>query len=268
MDVKKAPAPAAKESKKKTNKPRNEMLAAGIMRFSKSAMYHKRGIWKMKKAGLKPKEKAARQANTVEKQVGGQGNGGTRKVLKKKSPRFYPTEDKRGKRNQRKARTSEKGEKVTRHSKKLRKSIVPGAVLILLAGRHKGRRVVFLKQLESGLLLVTGPWKINGVPLRRVNQRYVIATKTRINVASVNLGENLNDKYFSRVKAKASKDAGIFDQKKEGYKPSDQKVKDQVDIDNQILATIKKEADGKSLRGYLSSVFQLKNKEYPHLMVF
>ncbi|OQV25133.1 60S ribosomal protein L6 [Hypsibius exemplaris] len=241
------------------------------MRFSKSAMYHKRGIWKAKAAGAgkKAKPAAARPSNVVEKTVKGDKNGGTRKVLKQKAPKFYPTEDLRGRRNQKKShKVDNREKKPTRHSKKLRSSITPGTVLILLAGKHKGKHVVFLKQLESGLLLITGPWKINGAPLRRVNQRLVIATKTKLDISKVNVDASINDAYFRRIKAKSSKDAGIFDQKKEEYKPSEQRVKDQVAVDQQLLTAIKAHPDGKAFRGYLSSLFQLKNKQYPHEMVF
>lgn len=75
------------------------------------------------------------------------------KELIMQAPRFYPAED---------VKTPLK-RRAVKKATKLRSSITPGTVLILLAGRFKGKRAVFLKQLPSGLLLVTGPFKINGV---------------------------------------------------------------------------------------------------------
>merc|ERR1719301_3984 len=84
---------------------------------------------------------------------------------------------------------------------KLKASLTPGSVCILLAGRYRGKRVIFLKQLKSGLMLVTGPHGVNGVPLRRVNQAYVIATKTKVSVAGVKT-DAVKDAFFAREKGK------------------------------------------------------------------
>jgi large subunit ribosomal protein L6e len=149
---------------------RSKQLAPGVGRFSRSQATSRRGLYK----GLKKSDKPAPADAPAFKEVtvGGDKNGGTRLVPTSKAPRFYPAEDVR------QPKKSRKSPKPT----KLRSSITPGTVLILLAGRFRGKRVVFLKQLESGLLLVTGPYKVNGVPLRRVNQAYVIATSTKLDL--------------------------------------------------------------------------------------
>merc|ERR1712091_654905 len=174
----------------------------------------------------------------------------------KKETRYYPAEDVKSK-----LRNNHNNSRQT----KLRSSITPGTVLILLAGRHKGKRVVFLKQLESGLLLVTGPYKVNGVPLRRVPQSYVIATKTKINVDGLDIPASVSEGMFAREgKKKKSADA-MFEEAAEGYKPSDERKEAQQAVDDQILPKI---SGVDHLRKYMSSLFTLRKGQYPHAMVF
>merc|ERR1739848_56896 len=168
--------------------------------------------------------------------------GGTRLARAKKLANDYPTQ-----------LAPAKGTSVnffSKHARKLRPSLSAGVVAIVLAGIHKGKRVIVLKQLETGLLLVTGPHKLNGCPLRRINQRYLLATSAKVDLAGVAVPENVNDKYFARVKAEkaAKKEGDIFDAKKEAYKPSEQRKKDQVTVDTQVLEAIKKHGDGKVLK--------------------
>lgn len=70
------------------------------------------------------------------------------------------------------------------------------------------------------MLLVTGPFKVNGVPLRRVNARYVIATS--LNVGLEGLDTKVIDKvsqkgYFTEGKSKDKKGEEAFF--KQGEKP-------------------------------------------------
>eukprot|EP00931_Biecheleriopsis_adriatica_P042822 TRINITY_DN2442_c1_g1_i7.p2 TRINITY_DN2442_c1_g1~~TRINITY_DN2442_c1_g1_i7.p2 ORF type:complete len:182 (+),score=74.90 TRINITY_DN2442_c1_g1_i7:83-628(+) len=147
----------------------------------------------------------------------------------------------------------------------LKKNITPGSVLILLAGRFRGRRVVFLKQLESGLLLVTGPYAINGVPLRRVNQRYCIATSTKVDLKGADY-KSVDDKYFARTadKKKAGKsEEGFFSADKAKSEMSQEKKDGQKKMEESIVKGLA--ADMKS---YLKARFSLTANMYPHELKF
>jgi len=176
-----------------------------------------------------------------------------------KASKWYPTEDEAAPKKVRK----------TINAHVPRSSLTPGTVLILLSGRFRGKRVVFLKHISQGVLLVTGPFKVNGVPLRRVNARYVIATSQKLDLSGVNqakIDEIASDRYFAREKneKKASEEA-FFKQgeKPEKKKPTSSRAADQKTVDKAILSSINKDA---LLRSYLASTFSLRKGDKPHLM--
>merc|ERR1711907_192892 len=174
-----------------------------------------------------------------------------------KAGRYYPAEDVKKKLGNHHNTTKQT---------KLRANITPGTVLILLAGHFKGQRVVFLKQLDSGLLLITGPYSINGVPLRRVPQSYVISTQTKIDISGVTIPGEVNDEMFKKPKvAKKKNDETFFEKEKTSEGVSDARKALQKKVDDKIVAEA-----GKTplLKEYLSSKFSLKKGDKPHLMTF
>ena len=135
-----------------------------------------------------------------------------------------------------------------------------------MAGRFRGKRVVCLKALDSGLLLVSGPYKINGVPLRRVNAAYVIATSTKIDVSSVDV-KSIDDKYFSRASdaKKEGEDEFFLGDAPKPAVVSDQRKADQKKVDDALLKAV---GAVPMLEGYLAAQFTLTSGDKPHLMKF
>lgn len=247
---------------------RNSALTSSLGRLSKTQLKAKKGYHKRldKPAATAASKEDTSASETKEKEIGGSKNGGKRLIPVHKAPRFYPAEDISKSKISRKSSSKSS-------SASLRKTITPGTILILLAGKFRGKRVVYLKQLPSGLLLVTGPYKLNKVPVRRVNQAYVIATSTKVDLAGLKIDDKFDDAHFKKAAASRSKgtEAEFFkDGEKAEPTEADKEQKaarssDQKSLDKAILEAISKTPN---LEKYLSSSFSLSKGQFPHLMKF
>ncbi|ESL08782.1 large subunit ribosomal protein L6e [Trypanosoma rangeli SC58] len=165
----------------------------------------------------------------------------------------------------------------------VRKSCTPGTIAIILAGRFRGRRAVILKQLpRNGPLVISGPMKYNGVPIRRIDSRYIIATSTKVDVKNVDVS-GITDDIFKRPKQeKRVKSEGEFmgDKAKKAAERkakktakaapkgivSDARAQLQKQVDAALIEAIRKDPLGKEKAGYLHSVFTIKPGDVPHRM--
>lgn len=265
--VKKPASGDAKKAVRTRKQTRNPVLTSGVLKYSRTQVFRRKKFLRLKQKKVKknPATKVEKKKVpvTVVKKIGGAKNGGERVVLVKKPKAYYPT----------KARVASRGPHglFKTHKRNTRKSLKPGRVVIMIAGHHAGKRVVFLKTLKSGLLLVNGPFFVNGCPLRRVSQNYVMATQTRLKLKNYRVPDHIDDKYFKRIRKSEKKKAGegdIFATKKEKYVPSEQRKADQLAVDQKIKEVIRAEPERKMIFKYLNSMFGLKSSQYPHRMRF
>ncbi|CXJ02075.1 60S ribosomal protein L6-2, putative [Plasmodium berghei] len=174
--------------------------------------------------------------------------------------------------------------------RKMRKSIQVGKVAIILTGKHMGKRCIITKVLKSGLLAVIGPYEVNGVPLKRVDPRYLIVTSTNVfdfnNLSQIKdkfiqAAERINDEIFIKSidikkrqkKLLKNKNESLFmndviQQIKE-IRDSDPKMKRIKLLQKQLGDLLKPEiSKDKMFRSYIKSKFTLRNNMSFHNIKF
>ncbi|RHW69147.1 60S ribosomal protein L6 [Trypanosoma brucei equiperdum] len=122
--------------------------------------------------------------------------------------------------------------------------------------------------------------KYSGVPIRRIDSRYIIATSTRVDLTGVDTSAITPEIFKREKKEKRVKSEGEFmgdkDKKKAESKAkktskaapkgtvSDERAQLQNAIDTALIQAIKKDPLGKEMAGYLHSVFTIKPGDAPH----
>lgn len=133
---------------------------------------------------------------------------------------------------------------------KEKKVIEKGSILILIGNKFNGKKCILLKYSKKGALIVSGPYSINGIPLRRINFKYAIQTDIKIDILGLNT-QFLSDKYFDFLKESDKLNSSMQKQKIISLHRIRQKV-----IDKYLEREIKKNF---FLKCYLKTISRTKN---------
>lgn len=115
--------------------------------------------------------------------------------------------------------------------------------------------------------MILGPYELNGVPLRRVNQKYVIATSTKVSLAGVDVA-SIDDALFKREPTSEKEGEEALFSAGSTPKPtvtSPERKAAQTAVDAKLKANVDKV---ELLGAYLSAKFTLSKADKPHLMKF
>jgi large subunit ribosomal protein L6e len=131
--------------------------------------------------------------------------------------------------------------------------------LLLFSSSFSTLQFLFYSMNTSFVLSITGPYTLNGVPLRRVNQRYVIGTSTKVPLDGIDVS-NIDDSFFAREeKSEAAPVEG------RGTVTSDARKSAQKSVDEKLTANI---AKVEMLQAYLQAKFSLSGSDRPHALKF
>ena len=217
------------------------------MRYGRSKMYARRALYKKKKEAAKPKKEPRRHYEI--KPIKGEKNGGKRVVLLKKSVRegwdggycnvaswlTWPLPPltatvlpDRGRFSQAAhAQAPQASQAASLHHPRHcahppcwqaqgQTSCLPEAAALRTAAGHRCPSPLHCPPAthpssSPSLPPSPGPFRVSGVPMRRVCQAYVIATQTKLDISSVKIPATIDDAYFCRPPAKkGKKSGGIF----------------------------------------------------------
>jgi len=114
-------------------------------------------------------------------------------------------------------------------------------------------------------MFFAGPFSVNGVPLRRVNQAYVISTELKLNVSGVKVDALADSDFTKAKKSKGKKSEADFMAQGAAAGPvvTDERKALQASVDKAIESSL-----GETEKAYLKSMFSLSKADKPHEMKF